>query len=39
MGKEDTEANYFRGGPVEFAVIQSLIDPKAGVNASFATDI
>ena len=36
MGKEDTEANYFRGGPVEFAVIQSLIDPKAGVNASFA---
>ena len=36
MGKEDTKANYFRGGPVEFAVIQSLIDPKAGVNASFA---
>lgn len=36
MGEEDTEADYFRGGPVEFAVIQGLIDPKADVNASFA---
>ncbi|MBV4243352.1 fimbrial protein [Parabacteroides johnsonii] len=36
MGEEDTEADYFRGGPVEFAVIQGLIDPEANVNASFA---
>ena len=36
MGEEDTEAGYFRGGPVEFAVIQGLIDPEANVNASFA---
>lgn len=36
MGKEDTGADYFRGGPVEFAVIQGLIDPEADVDASFA---
>lgn len=36
MGEEDTEADYFRGGPVEFAVIQDLIDPEATVDASFA---
>ena len=36
MGEENTEADYFRGGPVEFAVIQGLIDPEATVDASFA---
>lgn len=36
MGEENTEADYFRGGPVEFAVIQGLIDPEADVDASFA---
>lgn len=36
MGKEDTGADYFRGGPGEFAVIQGLIDPEADVDASFA---
>lgn len=36
MGEENTEAYYFRGGPVEFAVIQGLIDPEATVDASFA---
>lgn len=36
MGEENTKADYFRGGPVEFAVIQGLIDPEATVDASFA---
>ncbi len=36
MGEEDTEADYFRGGPVEFDVLQGLIDPEATVEGSFA---
>lgn len=36
MGREDTKAAYFRGGPKEFAVIQHLIDPTATVEGAFA---